>query len=195
LTGAAAARLYDDHVDAVHDLIARRVGPDVAPLVTAEAFEIALRTWDDFDRVRGTERHFVFGTATAALRNYSAQEREHLLGLKAPSDSGRDINDPLVSSGEEPNRPRVVDHSANRDLHAFDEAARSVADPDGVTERTMEALVDLDPEDRDMLLLSLWESCSQSAIAEVVGLSVGSVRSSLGRIRREMKAAVEGSTR
>ena len=67
LTGAAAARLYDDHVDAVHALVARRVGAAAASAVTAEAFELALRSWDRFDTERGTERLFLYGMATRTL--------------------------------------------------------------------------------------------------------------------------------
>ena len=54
----------------------------------------------------------------------------------------------------------------------------------------MLAVAELDPEDRDIILLSLWESCPQSSIAEALELSVSSVRSALGRIRRELKTAV-----
>ena len=54
----------------------------------------------------------------------------------------------------------------------------------------MLAVADLEPEDRDIVLLSLWESCPQSSIAEALEMSVSSVRSALGRIRRELKIAV-----
>jgi DNA-directed RNA polymerase specialized sigma24 family protein len=55
----------------------------------------------------------------------------------------------------------------------------------------MRAIVNLSPDDRNVVLLSLWESCPQGAIAEALDLSVGAVRSVLGRIRRELKIAVQ----
>ena len=194
LTGAAAARLYDDHVDSVHALIARRVGAAAAPAVTAEAFELALRTWDRFDSQRGTERLFLYGVATKTLRRHLDAEREHLRSLRIPADRmGGDLLDPLVS-GQPVARARVVEHEANDDLHGRPAVAESsgddIADPNAPEARLMDAVVDLDPDDRDIVLLSLWESCPQSSIAEALELSVGAVRSALGRTRRELKIAV-----
>ena len=174
LTGAAAARLYDDHVDAVHALIVRRVGADAATAITGETFEHALKTWERFDGQRGSERLFLFGVATSVLRHHAAVEVEHLTSLRFPVEAGGDVRDPLVA------RPEHGDESA---------------DPDGVDARTMRAVAELPPEDRDILLLSLWESCPQSAIAECLDLPVSAVRSALGRIRRELKIAISKADR
>lgn len=193
LTGAAAARLYDDHVDAVHALIARRVGASAAPAITAEAFESALRAWDRFDSERGTERLFLFGIATKTLRGHLAVESEHLRSLRIRTDTpAADVLDPLVS--RQPSvRAHVVDHEANADIRGA--PATRIHDDDDAggpapEARLMEAVAALDPEDRDIVLLSLWESCPQSSIAEALEVSVGTVRSALGRIRRELKIAV-----
>ena len=186
LTGAAAARLYDDHVEAVHALVTRRVGPTASPDIVAEAFEHASRTWEQFDLDRGTERLFLFGAATAVLRRHEEVERTHLrsLGPGANLASGITVVDPLVS-GPLAAPPRVVDHEANNDLLAADSPATgSSASP------LMSAVADLAPDDRDIVLLSLWEACPQGAIAQALDLPVGAVRSALGRIRRELKAAV-----
>ena len=192
LTGAAAARLYDDHVDAVHALAARRVGAAAASDVTADAFELALRSWDRFDTERGTERLFLYGMTTKALRNHLDVEREHLRSLRITTDVlNGDVLDPLVS-GQRATPARVVDHEANDDLHGTSTAATGEigTDPDAPEAHVMLAVADLEPEDRDIVLLSLWESCPQSSIAEALEMSVSSVRSALGRIRRELKIAV-----
>ncbi len=192
LTGAAAARLYDDHVDAVHALISRRVGAGAAPAITGETFELALRTWDRFDTERGTERLFLYGAATKALRNHLDTEREHLRSLRIDAHGyTADVLDPLVS-GQPTASARVVEHEANADIRG---AAATRPAPEAGAELPPEALLmqavaDLDADDRDILLLSLWESCPQSSIAEALELSVGTVRSALGRIRRELKIAV-----
>jgi len=185
LTGAAAARLYDDHVDAVHALITRRVGPDESGDIVGEAFEHALRSWDRFDQERGTERLFLFGAAIAVLRRHGETERAHLttLGMRGDYHSAVTVVDPLVDGGRG-RSPRVVSHTANEDLLGETDAADT---PDGSP--LMVAISELPPDDRDILLLSLWEAVPQAAIAEALDLSVGAVRSALGRIRRELKVA------
>lgn len=185
LTGAAAARLYDDHVDAVHALLTRRVGPEASGDIVGEAFEHALRSWDRFDQERGTERLFLFAAAVAVLRAHGTAEREYLrtLGVRNDLRSGVTVVDPLVS-GQRSASPRVVEHAANEDLLGGSEVA-----DEAPGSPLMIAIADLSPDDRDILLLSLWEACPQAAIAETLDMSVGAVRSALGRIRRELKAA------
>ncbi|MGA9278798.1 RNA polymerase sigma factor [Ilumatobacter sp.] len=200
LTGAAAARLYDDHVVAVHALIARRVGPSTAPAITSETFELALRTWDQFDSERGTERLFLYGAATTTLRRHAETERAHLRSLRIPTGrSVRSIDDPLFSTaGDDRPRARVVEHESNNDLLGAESDDDSTPistvhdDSDTLDGRVMRAVAELDADDRDIVLLSIWESCSQSEIAETLAMSVGNVRSSLGRIRRELKLSAGG---
>lgn len=186
LIGAAAARLYDDHVDAVHALITRRVGPDASPAIVAEAFEHALRSWERFDPDLGTERLFLFGAAVAVLRRHDDTEREHLRSISVRSDvtASATVEDPLVT-GQRSRAPRIVRHEANDDLVGAAGSEDALPGSD-----LMVAIADLAPDDRDIVLLSLWESCPQSAIAQTLDLSVSTVRSALGRIRRELKAAI-----
>ena len=191
LTGAAAARLYDDHVESVHALIARRVGPEAAPAITAETFELTLRTWDRFDSRRGTERLFLYGAATTTLRRHPDVEREHLRSLRIPTrENGGDILDPLVS-GPRTSTARVVEHEANQDLRGDDNARRGDR-----AIRTHPSCARCRPSQNSLpmtatsCLLSLWESCPQSSIAEALDLSVSDVRSALGRIRRELKISI-----
>lgn len=191
LSGAAMARLYDDHVDSVHALLTRRVGPEASPNLVAETFEHALRTWERFDQERGTERLFLFGAAVAVLRRHPQTERDHLRALKERNDlsSGVTVVDPLVSGGRAV-QPRVVSHRANDDILQPANPRDASGKPGSIL---MAAVADLSPDDRDIVLLSLWESCPQAAIAEALDLSVGVVRSALGRIRRDLKNAVTKS--
>jgi len=189
LSGAAAARLYDDHVDAVYALLTRRVGTEASPGLTAETFTLALQTWDSFDNQRGTERLFLYGAATATLRRHDDEERAHLRSLRmSTSDDNGAVHDPLIS-GQRSSPARVVDHDSNRDVRGDGPDDEQTYETDAADARTMRAVAELDSDDRDILLLSLWESCPQSAIAEALDVSVGSVRSALGRIRRELKIA------
>ena len=86
----------------------------------------------------------------------------------------------------------MVEHEANADIRGVtaDRSAEGTQDELAPETRLMRAVAELEPEDRDIVLLSLWESCPQSSIAESLELSVGSVRSALGRIRRQLKIAV-----
>lgn len=177
LTGAAAARLYDDHVDAVHAMVTRRLGPGLGVRVTADVFEQAVNSWDRFDPERGTERLFLLGTATVVLRRHADDERRYLERLR-PHDRYADISrDPLVTVRGPDGEP--VDTGLDEPPLPNDEITH-----------TMRALVDLAPDDRDILLLSLWEGCQHAAVAEALDLPVGTVRSSLTRIRRELKKSV-----
>ena len=56
LSGPAAVRLFDDHVDAVYAYLARRLGDDLAPQAVSDTFERAIQSWDRFDPNDGSER-------------------------------------------------------------------------------------------------------------------------------------------
>jgi len=174
LSGLAAARLYDDHVDAVHAMVARRIGVEAAANVTAEVFEQALRAWERFEGTGATERNFLLGSATIVLRRHTDRERTHLAGLADPSRvTGSVSHDPLVVE----QTPHDEDAERHERLggSSFD-AAR-------------QALIELDPDLRDVLLLSLWERLSTQSIAEAMDLSPNTVRSMLSTARRTLKAA------
>lgn len=186
MTGAAAARLYDDHVEAVHAMVARRVGPERAPAVTGEAFEHALRTWERFDVDRGTERLFLYGAASSALRRHVVAEHEHLCSLRTDQRPSSAIDDPLMGAvrPQRSNTVRLVADSPHDGEH----------DDESPSRQMLRAIADLAPDDRDIVLMSLWESLPQGAIAEALDMSVGTVRSALGRIRRDLKISAAGTT-
>lgn len=158
-------------------MVTRRVGPAFGTKVTAEVFEQAVRSWDRFDSERGKERLFLLGTATVVLRRHADEERRHLLRLRPHERLGGVSRDPLVTVRGPDGEP--VDTSPEDPPLPNDEITH-----------TMSALVDLAPDDRDILLLSLWEGCQHAAVAEALDLPVGTVRSSLTRIRRELKKSV-----
>lgn len=146
--------------------------------VTSEVFEQAVRTWDRFDSGRGTERLFLMGTATVILRGHADSERQHLLRLRPVDRTGGSVHDPLVTVRGADGEPVDAAETDNSDLPVDDIAL------------TMRAVTELPPDDRDILLLSLWEGCQHAAVAEALDLPVGTVRSNLGRIRRDLKKAV-----
>jgi RNA polymerase sigma-70 factor (ECF subfamily) len=52
------------------------------------------------------------------------------------------------------------------------------------------ALSDLDPDQRDVLLLYAWEELTYEEIADAVGVPVGTVRSRLARARSHLRSAL-----
>lgn len=165
LTGPAAARLYDEHVDAIYAYIARRVGPEIAVDVVGEVFEQALRKHGEDVETKGTERGRLLAIATAYLRRHSAIEHDRLVRWgrdQAIAPTHRVANDPLLSVW------------AN-------EAASSR------TSLTMAAVAELEPADRDLLFLVAWERCTTDVAAEAVGIPPGNVKSRLSVIRKELK--------
>lgn len=161
-------------------MVTRRVGPALGARVTAEVFEQAVKSWDRFDNERGTERLFLLGTATVVLRRHAEEERKHLARLRPLDRLGGPSRDPLVTVRGADGEPVTTD-------------ADDPPLPNDEITHTMKALVELAPDDRDILLLSLWEGCQHAGVAEALDLPVGTVRSSLTRIRRELKKAVAAS--
>ena len=175
LTGAVAVRLFDDHVDAVHAAIARRVGDAAAPVVTAEAFDDATTSWRGTEPSPGAERRALLRAAVRAIGRHPDLERAHLLSCRPPRGPATSFADPLVGD------PR---HGA------------AGAPSDGVGDveagRLMLAVTELEPVERDVLLLSLWEGCSQGEVADVVERPAAEIRSILGDVRRRLSIAASG---
>lgn len=167
---ARLAQLYDAHVDAVYAYLARRIGADLALDVLADVFEVAVARLDRFDPVRGSERAWLFGIATNLLHRHWRSEQRRLRAWRRESGRGSVPGDPLLDV-------------AGR-LDAASDAAAVMAE-----------IGDLPPEDRDLLLLIAWEECSYAECAEILDIPVGTVRSRLHRIRRQLRVAVEGHTR
>ncbi|MCB0969016.1 MAG: RNA polymerase sigma factor [Ilumatobacter sp.] len=160
-----AARLFDEHVDVVYGYVARRLGADLAADVVGDVFEIAVGQLDRYDPARGSERAWLFGIATNLVRRHWRTEQRRLRATRRAA--GRSVvpGDPLLD---------VVDR-----LDASTDA-----------ERVLAAVGDLAPDDRDLLLLIAWEDATYQDCADVLGIPVGTVRSRLHRIRRDLQAAV-----
>jgi RNA polymerase sigma-70 factor (ECF subfamily) len=49
------------------------------------------------------------------------------------------------------------------------------------------AVEHLDPDDRDLLVLVVWEGCTSAEAARALGIPAGTVRSRLMRIRQQLR--------
>jgi RNA polymerase sigma-70 factor (ECF subfamily) len=166
---ARLAQLYDAHVDAVYAYLARRVGADLALDVLADVFEVAVARLDRFDPGRGSERAWLFGIATNLLRRHWRSEQRRLRAWRRASARESVPGDPLL-----------------------DVAGRLDAAIDAAV--VMAEIGELQPEDRDLLLLIAWEECSYAECAEILDIPVGTVRSRLHRIRRQLRVALTSHT-
>ena len=76
-------------------------------------------------------------------------------------------------------------------LDATPDVERRV-DAEAVGPRLAEALAELRPAERDVLLLFAWADLSYAEIAEALGLEVGTVRSRLSRARNRVRELLAG---
>lgn len=172
LNGPAAARLYDEHVDAIYAYAARRVGPQAAVQVVEDVFEHALRQDAQRPAHTGTDLGWLLAMATAFLRRHSETECRRL----------RDWQPPTRSTSQA--IPRVTDPLL----------ADTVEDGGTITTaRVMAAIAELDPVERDVLFLIAWEGCSSSLTAVATGVPQNEVRSRLSAIRKEIRRRVTAS--
>jgi len=159
-----AADLYDDHVDDVYAYLARRLGASVAVDVTADVFEVAIAQIGDYDSARGSQRAWLFGIATNMIRRHWRTERRRLTAWHRMAERTAVVSDPL------------------RDIAAQLDAISEVS-------AVMAAIAEIPADDRDLLFLIAWEELSYLECAQILGIPVGTVRSRLHRIRRQIKQA------
>ena len=167
-TGPAAVRLYDDHVDAVHRYLTRRLGVEHAIPLVGETFVIAVSGEGPPNNTAEMERSWLLGIATGLLHRHDDVEEERLAAWAADG-TARDAADPLLET-----------------VAADSETA------------VMRAAATLRPDDRDLLFLTLWEGYQTQTAAPDVGLTTGATSSALKRVRREQRkraATVSKNTR
>lgn len=166
----AFAAVYARHVDIVYSFLARRIGSQLAEDLTAQTFVEAYEQRHRFDPSRGDRAAWLFGIATNLLRRHYRTEERMLraiatLAMRAILDPGFD-EDAVVG--------RVV----------ADERWPAVA----------EALAAMPAGERDVLLLHTWADLSYTAIAAVLNIPVGTVRSRMNRARSRLVAALDPTT-
>jgi len=168
-----AALLYEEHVDAIHTHVARRIGRDLAADVTAETFRIAIDQRQSFDPARGSARAWLFGIATNLIRRHWRTEERRLRAMARSAHPGDQSGD---ETGES------IDRVAERVDAGSD--ARAV----------LAAVAALETADRELLVLIVWEELRHDEVAQVLGIPTGTVRSRLHRIRRQLRESMSGET-
>lgn len=136
----------------------RRVGSNAAEDLTAATFATAYAAWDRRHPDRPV-RPWLFGIAANLLRHHWRSERRM---LRAYARTG---TDPVLPD-EEATLARADAQSSHRQL--------------------AQALAELRPQDREILLLHAWAELSDSEIAAALELPLGTVKSRLHRTRARL---------
>jgi RNA polymerase sigma factor (sigma-70 family) len=152
---------FDDHYDAIYAYLARRVGRSTAEDLTGEVFAVAFYKAHRFDRDRGSAIAWLFGIANNMVRNHRRKERRQLAAYARHGSSEVDV---LVDS-------RIMEQE-NRALLA-------------------QALQQLKPDARDILLLATWGGLTYQQISEALSIPIGTVRSRLSRARDDVRDLLE----
>lgn len=154
--------LFNDHAAELHRYLARRVGALADDLV-ANTFVAALAGRASYDPSRAEPRAWLYGIATNMLRRHWRQEQLELVTAAKTTSGGEP-----TSPGPEAVVPGQVE-AAQR--------CRQLAS----------ALVGLADGDRDVLLLTAWAGLDSNEIAAALDIPVGTVRSRLHRVRRQLR--------
>jgi len=160
--------VYRAHVATVHRYLASRVGFEMGEELTAQTFVEAWARRDAFDPERGSQVAWLLGIATNVLRHHLRQERRRA-------------------------RAHMALAAQRRFTTLADSLQDEVSDAMSTVERTAAvqvALGQVDGADREVLVLAAQPDVTYRAIAEHLGIPVGTVRSRLSRARRRLAAEV-----
>jgi RNA polymerase sigma factor (sigma-70 family) len=160
------ALIFDRHAASIHSYLRRRIGPEADDLL-AETFMVAFERRGRYDVTVTDARPWLFGIATNLLRRSARAEAR---AYRAFARTGVDSID--VS---------IEDQIAER------------VDADATYRALAGSLAKLSRGDRDAILLYAWAELSYEQIARALGIPVGTVRSRLHRVRRQLRAALEGA--
>ncbi len=165
----SAEALYERHAPVLYRYIARRLGNDLAEDLTAQVFVEALTHQHTFDPAKGSEVAWLYGIATNLIRRHHRREtRANVAHARLGAHH----------VAEDPTAPSVARLSAEADWA-----------------RVAGVLADLSADDRDILLLYAWAELPYDAIAEAVGLPVGTVKSRINRARAKLRHRLDLATR
>ena len=161
--------VFDRHAVAIHGYIARRLGPDAADDLVAEAFLIAFRRRGGYDLEQPSARPWLYGIATRLI---SRHRRDEVRFFRAIAKTGID---PATGYGGDPVADEGIRH----------------ADAQALRPRLALALASLSKADRDALLL-VTDGLRYEEAARALGIPPGTLSSRVARARRKVQEALGG---
>ena len=135
----------------------------VADDLVAETFLAGLAGREGYDPARADPRTWLYGIATNLLRRHFRQE---LRGLAATAKAAAVVTE----SGSDPG-----------------DAVPGQVDAQVRLGRLALGIAGLNQDDRDVLLLTAWAGLDSTEVARALGIPVGTVRSRLHRVRRQLR--------
>jgi RNA polymerase sigma factor (sigma-70 family) len=161
----AFGQIFDRHFDPIHRHLARRVGESLADDLAAQVFTVAFERRARFNAEAADIRPWLYGIATNLLRNHRRAERRLLAKVaKAAHELGAPDADALAGAD-------AVEHP-----------------------RLARALKTLSLDQRDALLLHVWEQMSYTEIAAALGVPPGTVASRISRACQRLRAVLGDET-
>jgi RNA polymerase sigma-70 factor (ECF subfamily) len=155
--------IFDRHAASVYRYLYRRVGPDAVEELTSDTFATAFDLRERFNGENALP--WLYGIAANVLRRHLRTEnRRQRAYERAGSLVAIDSTDDLIE----------------------DRLDAAAAAP-----QLSVALEQLDPGDRDVLLLFAWEGLSYQEIADSLDIAMGTVASRLSRARRRMRECLD----
>ncbi|MGH2711312.1 MAG: RNA polymerase sigma factor [Actinomycetota bacterium] len=163
----AFAGVFDRHFGRICRFLRRRLPMEVADDLAAETFTRAFSARSRYDQSRPDAAPWLLGIASNLIREHLRVERRELMAWTAHASA----NDHKVDEGT-----------------LTDERLDAAAWMGSLGH----ALAQLQPAQRDALLLYAWEDLSYSEIATALSMPLGTVRSALHRARANVKTALRG---
>jgi RNA polymerase sigma-70 factor (ECF subfamily) len=157
------AEVFERHYETVRRYAQRRVGAQAGEDVASRTFESAFRARHRFDPAFRSARPWLLGIASNLVGKHLREERIRLRALASP--------DPAPSAAE------------GQDADDRLDAAR-------LGPALAEALAQLAPGDRDVVLLIAWGELTYDEVAVALAIPLGTVRSRLHRARRRLRELV-----
>jgi RNA polymerase sigma-70 factor (ECF subfamily) len=170
---AAWCALYDEHAESVWRLVARLIGPTRAEVadIVQETFLAAARSFDQFDKSRGTPRAWLCGIARrqTAIHFRRQQRQQRLLtGEGRPADE----------------RERIVDWLERRQETPPDVLTRAET-----VDAVRVALVSLTDPHAAVLIARYFDGVDVEQIARDEDCGTSAIRSRLARARQAFRRA------
>ena len=159
----AIAQLFDDHAESIFTYAARRVGAVEARDVVSEVFLIAIDRFDTYRPELGSTRGWLFGIANNVLRHHWRSENRRLRAL------AREASHTVIVTETQSS----VDVRLDAQLDAG---------------RVLEEVRRMPADDRDLLIMIAWHGMSHADVADALAIPVGTVRSRLHRLRRQLES-------
>jgi RNA polymerase sigma factor (sigma-70 family) len=156
--GRAFGRLFDQHAAALRHYLVRRIGETAADDLVSETFLVALNNRHRYDPARAAVRSWLYGIATNLMRSHVRDEVRQL---------------------------RITAQATEVPGHAGRVAER--VDAQTAAKKLAGALAGLSPGDRDVLLLISWAGLDTTEVAEALDIPVGTVRSRMHRVRKQLR--------